>query len=140
MSTTTLPSAYRELRKQYPDVPAHIALAWARTRLEILAHVGGDYDARGVYGFTVDLPGMARVWVTMEPDDDDCALGDGCEAHEHAWMAARCPDRASVTILASVGAVCVTGGSDDYEYHAGLALDLAREAHAQADSYERGVA
>lgn len=139
---TTLVSAYRELREQHPTVPAHVALAWARNRLEILAYVGGDYDERDVYAFTVDLPGLARVWVTSDEDPDDCCLGDDCETHQHVWMAARCPERASVTILASIGGVCDGGASsrEMHEYHAGLALELAREAHAQCDIYERGVA
>jgi hypothetical protein len=131
-----LARAYRELRGAYPDVPAVALVSWARTRLEILAYVGGDHDDRGDYAMTVDLPGRARVFVTAEPDLDDCGLGDACDDHGHVSLIARCPERAGRTVLASLGAVC-DGPGDTYEYLASCALDLAREAHETADDWER---
>src|SRR4051794_35510864 len=109
-----LAQAFREIRKGFPYVPAHVALSWARTRMEILRYVGADYDVDGNYCMTVDLPDLPTVYVYGEPDIDDCAFGDGCEYHEHQTMFARIPARADRTVVDSIGAVCCTGGADEY--------------------------
>jgi hypothetical protein len=136
-----LARAYRELRKGFPDVPAHVLMSWARTRVEILDYVAADYDSDGVYCMTVTLPdpdtmgSLDTVWIYSEPDVDDCAFGDECENHDHLCLFARIYERAGSTVVASTCSVCSTGDVNEYEYHASLALELAREAHATCDEW-----